>query len=161
MTALYKLSEQYNRIYAMGCDEEIDAQTILDTMESLEGEIQEKLEACCRVIRSWEAQSEGLKVEIATLTKRKRATENAIEKMKFYMAEQMGVIGVEKMEAGIFKLALQNSPPSMEIADELKVPSEYVEMTPVINKAKIKAELMSGKLLKFAQLFQGKHLRIR
>lgn len=161
MTALYKLSEQYNRIYEMGVDEEIDAQTVLDTMESLEGEIQEKLEACCRVIRSWESQSEGLKVEIATLTKRKRATENAIEKMKFYMAEQMGVIGVEKMEAGIFKLALQNSPPSMEIADESQVPSEYVEMTPVINKAKIKAELMAGKLLKFAQLFQGKHLRIR
>jgi hypothetical protein len=161
MTALYKLSEQYNRIYEMGVDEEIDAQTVLDTMESLEGEIQEKLEACCRVIRSWESQSEGLKVEIATLTKRKRATENAIEKMKFYMAEQMGIIGVEKMEAGIFKLALQNSPPSMEIADESKVPSEYVEMTPVINKAKIKAELMAGKLLKFAQLFQGKHLRIR
>ena len=161
MTALYKLSEQYNRIYEMGVDDEIDSQAVLDTMESLEGEIRDKLEGCCRVIRSWEAQSEGLKVEIATLNKRKKAADNAVERMKFYMAEQMGKIGVEKMEAGIFKLALQNSPPSMEITDELNVPSEYVEITPVINRAKIKAELLVGKVLKFAKLFQGKHLRIR
>ena len=42
MGTIYELTENYEAIEALLCDEEVDEQTVLDTLEAIEGEIEDK-----------------------------------------------------------------------------------------------------------------------
>ena len=58
---LYELTEQYEEIYSMLYDEEIDEQMIFDTAEGLEGEIEEKADNYAKMIFSIKAYFEPIK----------------------------------------------------------------------------------------------------
>jgi hypothetical protein len=162
MPSLYELTWQYQKLFdlALQCEDD-DQQPFIDTMEGLEGEIEQKFEALCKVKVSVEAQWEGLKTEIARLQARAKTASNNIDRIKNYIFVQMQQFGTTKMKAGTFSLAIQNSPPSLSIPDEAKVPKEFIRMEPIIDRSAIKDAIKSGRVIDGCELAVGQHLRIR
>ena len=63
MEALHTLTEQYN--FLMDClyDEDYDEETLLDTLEGIEGEIEEKADNYARIMQRLNGDAELLKKE--------------------------------------------------------------------------------------------------
>jgi Siphovirus Gp157. len=53
-------------------DPELDPQTLSDTMEGIEGELEVKAESYAKVMKNLEADVAGIKAEIDRLSERKR-----------------------------------------------------------------------------------------
>ena len=51
MSNLYQLTSNYETVLNMLYDEEIDEQMILDTLEAIEGEIEDKADGYAKIIK--------------------------------------------------------------------------------------------------------------
>ena len=60
---LYELAEQWDDVYNMLEDGETDEQVIFDTLQSIEGEIEDKADNYAKMIRNLQASVDVLKAE--------------------------------------------------------------------------------------------------
>ena len=67
MSSIYELTADFLRIQEMMEDPELDPQTLADTMEAVEGELEMKAEAYAKVMKNIESDAEGLENEIRRL----------------------------------------------------------------------------------------------
>ncbi|HDU0469623.1 TPA: siphovirus Gp157 family protein, partial [Listeria monocytogenes] len=68
---LYELTQAYNQVLEMA--EELDTETLQDTLDSIREPIEEKAENIIKMVKSIEVEAEGLAKEVERLTKRKTA----------------------------------------------------------------------------------------
>lgn len=157
---LYELTGQYSRLMEMG--EEIDADTLKDTLEGIEGEISDKAESIVKVMKSIEADEQAIKAEEDRLCARRKALENRRLSIKDYLEVQLISAKIDKITGTIFTIALQNNPPSVVIAEQAKVPKKYyIKQEPKLDKTMLKEAIMGGRKIKGVELKQTKSLRIR
>jgi len=84
--------------------------------------------------------------------------------LKGYIKAQLEAIGVQKLKAGTFTLALQNNPPSVVIHDPTLIPAAYLTIIPQttqVDKKAIAAAIKAGKEVAGATISQGTRLAIR
>lgn len=165
MSSLYDLKNQWLYLYELMDDPDIDEDTVLDTIEGVDGEIEVKAEGYAKVITQLNADIEGLKKEIDRLQSRKKTIENNIDRMKSALQTAMQATGKTKFKTELFSFGIQKNPPSV-IMDEPyieNIPEEYlIPQEPKIDRAKIKEDLKAGKVLDgLAHLEQSESLRIR
>ena len=79
---LYELAEQWDAVFNMMEDGETDEQVIFDTLESIEGEIEDKADNYAKMIRNLQASVDVLKAEEERLYQRRKSTENHIQRLK-------------------------------------------------------------------------------
>ena len=60
---LYELAEQWDAVFNMMEDGETDEQVIFDTLQSIEGEIEDKADNYAKMIRNLQASVDVLKAE--------------------------------------------------------------------------------------------------
>ena len=162
---IYELTSEWLALYAMMDDPDIDEDTVLDTIEGVDGEIEVKADGYARVIAQLTSDAEGLKKEIDRLSKRKATIENNIGRMKTALQSAMVSTGKTKFKTDLFSFGIQKNPPSV-IMDEPyieNIPEEYlIQQDPKIDRNKIKEDLKAGKNLEgLAHLEQSESLRIR
>ena len=83
---LYELNEKYQQLLDMVESGDVDPQTLTDTMEAVEGEIEDKLEGYACIIKQMEADVAGLKTEEDRISSRRKSLESNIKRMKVYAA---------------------------------------------------------------------------
>jgi hypothetical protein len=156
---LYEMTVATKQLYELLANEEIDEQTVADTLEAMG--VEEKLEGYCQVIRQYEAEKEMYKAEKERIEKKIKVTDNAINRMKKAVIEFMKVSGSTKSTAGTFTVAL-NTSKAVNILDENKIPVRFlVEQAPKIDKSSIRAELMSGAEIEGCELQVNEGVRIK
>lgn len=162
---LYELTSEYMELLAMAQDPEIDVETLADTMEGLSGEIDEKLDGYAIIINSLKTDAAQLKAEEERLANMRKSLENKQKKMLGVITNMMAVTEKQKIKTAKYSFTLQKNPPSLMIDDPYieNFPEEYiVQPDPVIDKAKIKADLKAGKDLEgLAHLESSVGVRIR
>ena len=157
---LYDLAQNYAQLLEMADDMESDA--LVDTLEALQGEIEEKAENIAKLIKNLEADAKIIKEEEQRLAERRRAIEAKVDRLKAYLQEQLEVAGLQKVKRPTITVAIQNNPPSVEIADEKLIPSEFMIPQPAkIDKKAILERLKNGEEIPGAKLVQGRGVRIR
>ena len=165
MATLYELTDEYKILLEMAEDPEVDPEILADTMEALEGEIDDKAIGYGKVIRQMEADAEALKNEEQRMASRRRTTENNIKRLKETLQYAMTVAGKPKIDTDLFKFSIQKNPPTVVMDEQYieNIPEEYlIEQEPKLDKAKIKEDLKAGKDLEgIAHLEQTEGLRIR
>lgn len=120
--------------------------------------------ALCHFLKDVEASVVAFKAEEKRIADRRKALENAIGRVKEYAKLCMERLGMDRLEAGTFKLSIQANPPALEITDEEAIPNEYKIVIPATvapDKERIKSDLKAGKDIPGAKLTVGKSLRIR
>lgn len=79
---LYSLNVQMQTILEMAEDDELDPQLIADTLEGLEGEVEDKLDSYGIVMNELLMDVEKIDVELKRLTDTKKRINRNIDRMK-------------------------------------------------------------------------------
>lgn len=107
MSRLYELKENYKQIASMLYEEEIDEQCILDTLESIEGEIEEKADNYAVIIKELLGDAEICKQEKLRLEARQKSFENRAKLLKDKLQEVMIETGKTKFKTSKFSFGIQ------------------------------------------------------
>ena len=140
-------------------ESEYDEQVFKDTLEGLEGELEDKMEAYMRVIVQLESDAEGIKGQIDRLQKQYDACINPAKRMRQTMLQVMQELKKPKVQTEHFKLAVQKNGGLQPLKITGDVPAEYCKLEP--DNGKIREALAKGNL-DFAHLEErGVHLSVR
>lgn len=153
---LYDLTNQYLELIGLLVDPDVDEEIVNDTLDGLQGEIEEKLEGCGMVLRQMDGDINMIDLEIKRLQARKKTYENSKNRLKKYILNSMKVMGITKVKTPLFSFTVKNGVDSVIVPNENLVPEEYrIKQPDKINKAEIKAFLKKGNALSYAYLQKG------
>ena len=161
----YELTEQWDAVFNMMEDGETDEQVIFDTLESIEGEIEDKADNYAKMIRNLQASVDVLKAEEERLYYRRKSTENHIQRLKDNLQANLEFIGKTKFKTDLFSfsVAKNGGKQPLSITDNLdEIPGKYlIPQPPKVNNDAVR-ELLKEKTVDWAHLEPyGRHLNIR
>lgn len=161
MGTLYELKSEYIQLRDMAGDPDISPEALRDTMDAINGELEDKADGYARVIRELEAEEAGLDAEIKRLQARKSAVSGNKGRIKDALESAMRETGKLKFKTALFSFGIQKNPPSVAILSE-NIPLDYLVVPePQPDKKRILAELKAGASFDWAELKQTEALRIR
>jgi Siphovirus Gp157 len=153
---------------------EMDEETLFDTLEGIQDAIEVKLENYVYVIRSIEAQNEAIDTELERLSAYKKGNTATINRLKGAILEAVETLGesVPKSKSAAKRLninsqflkniTVQNNPAKVKIEDSKKLPGSYFKpQEPKIDSAMILKDLKAEKEVPGAIMIQERGLRIK
>lgn len=155
---LYEMTNAANELYGLLCSNDIDEQTLNDTLGAMGAE--EKLESYCKIIRQLEADAEALKAEKTKIDEKKKAVENSIARMKMLIAAFLKAKGSAKEKSGIFTVTLSKST-AVDIVDPQKIPEEYIKTKVDYDKSAILKVLRAGDTVEGCELKTNEGVQIK
>ena len=162
---LYEITNDYMQLMQMMEDPEMDPQTLSDTMEGIEGELEVKAESYAKVMKNLEADVVGIKAEIDRLSERKKTIENNIKKMKETLQFAMETTGKTKFKTELFSFGIRKNAPAVVMDEPYieNVPERFLKYSdPTINRSAIKEAIQNGEDLEgVAHLEQTRSLTIK
>lgn len=165
MANIYEIKNEFNTLWSIIEDDTLPEEDVLDAFKTATEDLAEKFENCCKYIKNVEADIAGLKDEIDRLQAKKKAKENAIDRLKGLMQQALEASGDKKLPCGTFTVSIQNNPESVALDEQYveNFPVEYLKFKePEVDKKKLKEDLKAGKDLGgLAHLVQTSSLRIR
>lgn len=160
MSTLYELTGQYMDLMEMA--EEADPDVLRDTLEGIEGEIEDKADNYAKVIRTLEGQVDTIDAEISRLQSKKKTVKNRIDSIKSNLERSMIQTGKKKIKTDLFSFGIQKNPPTVRVKDESKIPGYFwKQKAPELDRAALKNYLKENGATEYAELVQGESLRIR
>lgn len=162
---LYELTADYENLLHLAEDPDTDPQILKDTMEAIEGEIEEKADGYAMIIRQLESDEAAIRNEEARLTARRLSISNNITCLKRGLEAAMRLTGKTKFKTTLFSFGIQKNPPSVVMDEQYveNIPEDYLKYKdPDIDKKRILADIKAGKDLSgIAHIVQTESLRIR
>lgn len=147
MTALYDIANEYRKAFEELSEiEDLDEQTIRDSLAHIEASMAEKCVAVQKVRLSLQGDVDAIDKEIKRLNGLKTAAKNKYERLGAYIRDEMIHSGNKTLDGKIFKFTLRNPSPSVLIEDESLVPDEWkeVKVTATVRKKDVLAALKAG-----------------
>ena len=162
---LYELTANYLTLQQMLEDPEADSQMIADTMEALDGDIEEKADNYAKVIKNMEATIIAIKSEQERLTNKKNLLEMSIKTLKKNLEASMIATGKRKFKTDLFSFSIQKNggkaPVILDVADTSELPDELVRIKEEPDMEAIRNMLDQGEC-KYAHYGErGEGLRIK
>ena len=96
MSTLYELTNDYMNLLELAEDPDIDEQAFMDTLEGIEGALEDKAEGYAKVIRTLEGDAAACDAESKRLRNKKQAIERNIDRMKAALQMAMEATGKRK-----------------------------------------------------------------
>jgi hypothetical protein len=165
---LYEIRSQYldclNRIE----NGEIDEEFIKDTIESLDGDFDEKVNSIACFIKGLDGDITALKLEADNLKQRADNKAKKADRLKQYIFESMKAVSRVKVETPQNVISVKKNPPKVDVGENflewakdndfelLKHTEEYVP-----DKTAIKDALKRGIEIPYCRLVQGESLSIK
>lgn len=166
---LYDIAQEYKNVLCLLGNEEIDQQAVLDTLESIEGEFEEKADNTACIIKDLLSDAEALKKEAVALSARAKQKQNSADYLINCLFSQMEELGKYQIETSRNLLKVKNTPPEVKIQNEsdfiVWATMEHEEFlrqkTPEIDKIALKEALKSGQEIPGVSLESGRKLTIK
>ncbi len=132
-------------------------------LDDLQTDLAAKIEGCCCAVRNLEAEHLALLAEANRFKERAQVAGRATERLRDYIRSNLERIGIDKMDAGLFKVRLQaNSQPSVKFdgnPDDLDL--RWVKVTTELDKAAVIAAFKDHQHLPDGvSVVRNQHLRI-
>ena len=163
--SLYEISQNYREALEVLTDPDLDmpAEVIADTLEGLQGTLEDKAVNVAKFFRNLESVANSIKQAEERMGQRRKTIEARATWMKTYLKSNMEACGIQKIESPWFTMAIQQNPAAVDVFDEDAIPDQFVEIvtTRKIDKASIKQAIESGAEVPGAILTRGTRLAIR
>lgn len=160
MANLFELTSNFK--YILDHADELDEQTLNDTLESIQEPLEEKVDNTVGLLKSLKNDIDNFKKEEQDLKKRRQTIENNFKRVKEWSEYTLSTLDVDKLKGNKHELRMQKNGVSVSIPDESKVPEQYlIPQPPKINKSEIKEDLKNGDEYDWAELVQTESLRYR
>jgi len=124
---LYEIQQLYVDFANAVESGEIEEETIPDTLESIDGLFEDKIDNIACLIKEWLADAEMIKTEEKALKERREAKEKRANSLKQWVTSVMLSTGKTKLETPRNALSFRKSK-SLEIADEAFFMEKYPEL---------------------------------
>lgn len=98
---------------------------------------------------------EAIKQQINHLKQRSDRFDHRKEVTRKLIMQIMNIADLTKMELANGTISVSNTPASVIITDETKIPDEYFRIKKEVNKTKLKDALKDGAIIEGAQLSNG------
>lgn len=147
---LYEIKELFVRFAEMVENGEIEEDAITDTLESIEGEFEEKADNIACLIKTYDAEAEAIKTEEKNLKERQS------DNLKNYLSGAMLQLGKLKLETSRNVLSFRKSS-SLHIENEEWFMEKYPELVKTEVKKSIPKKDVTD-LIKQGQEFTGVQL---
>lgn len=132
---LYDLTADYLELQEM-MEDDISDDALLDSMESIEGLYEDKIDGYAAVIRTLEAEATAYKEEADRMANKAKVIRNNIARMKKAMQESMMQTGIRKVKGKRFTVSVQKNggkaPFVLTWNDANTLPDNLVERKPNI-----------------------------
>ena len=162
---LYELSNDYMTLLEMAEDPDVDEQAFMDTLEGIDGALEDKADGYAKVIRNLEADAAACDAESKRLRNKKQTIENNIKRMKSVLQFAMQMTGKTKFKTALFTFGIRKNPASVVIdaANVRDFPEQYIiESEPILDKKALKDALKAGEdMTGLCHLEQSESLSIR
>lgn len=164
MTALYLLKLEYieaaNRLQNL----DLDAVTIIDTLDGMGGDLEEKATNTIMVCRNLKATAAAIKEAEAAMSARRKAIENRAAHLEKGVFDAMLETGISRIDSPYFALSIANNPGAVDVFEPGLLPADYMREIPAYeepDKALIAKALKSGFDVPGARLVQSQRLAIK
>lgn len=134
---LYELTANFLTLQNMLEDPEMDSEAIVNTMESIDGEIEYKADGYAKVIKNMEANIAAIDKERERLTAKKTLLEAGVKRLKENLQSSMIAIGKTKFKTDLFSFNIQKNGgaepvivdvPTEDLPDECVIISEKPDL---------------------------------
>jgi hypothetical protein len=166
MTAikLYELANEYIEALEVLDDPDLPEQVVRDTLEALQGGLNDKGRAVAAYSLNLSAEIEALKAHEKRVAAKRKTLEAREEWLREYLKYNMEKCGISEIKSldGTFTAKLGKGRPSVVIDDESSFPddSPFVKWTRTVSKTDIAAALNAGEEVPGARLETKPSLRI-
>ena len=159
---LYEVSTNINAVWNLLESEDVDLEVIESTLISLEEAFETKADGIASIMKSLDAEAEAIKAEEVRLAARRKSAENRKEWLKGYLEREMERAGLSKVKTPKFTVSLSLNPPSVEVLDPSKIPSDYWRVPePQLDKKSIVQAFKEGNLIDGVRLVQKRGIRVK
>lgn len=162
---LYQISAGFENVLDMCYDETADESEIAEKLQTLEGELTEKVSNGIAVIQTLKATADAADTEIKRLIQHKRTIESRVNFLKAYYLEHLARIGKSRVLTPLGTMSISKAgglkPIRIDNAD--LIPTEYKRevTTTEIDKDALREALERGDQITGAHLEpRGNYLRI-
>lgn len=159
---LYELTEQYNQVSALLEQDDMDAEMLLDTLESIQEAVEVKAENIAKLVRKYEAESEAIKSEAKRLSERAAKSAKNADKLKEYISDNLQRAGIGKVEGKFFTIGFRKST-SVNVIDFASLPDDFkITKTEIVaDKKAIGERLKDGEEIAGCELVTNQNLQIK
>lgn len=162
MSSLFELTGKYLDVKNLA-EQGVDEQTIMDTLESIDDEIEIKADGYAAVIKHLKGNVEMIDSEIKRLQQLKSTHKNTEKRMKENLYDNMKVTGKTKFKTNLNNFYVKKNPPSLQVEDEGRIPEDYFITSKALDKKSLLQYMKDNELDAFegARIQQGESLVIR
>lgn len=165
MTHLYEIVRHRAEFERLADQGDLDPQLIIDTLESLDGELNDKAISIAQFTRNLDVTAQAVREAGKAMLERAARIEKRAESIRSYMLYQLQYAGVTKIECPWFTIAVKKNPPSVVIDDERAVPEAFKVApeppAPRPDKKAIGAALKAGEDVPGCRLVQSERLEVK
>ena len=145
-------------------------EALLDTLDAIDDEMDEKLANCGAFVKQLTAEADALDAEIKSLKNRSAAKKREIDSFKTYIMACMEHADVKKVDKPLAKLSIRTNAESVSVSNEqafvswaqLSNRDDLLRYTaPDINKTAVKAALNDGQNIPGCQIVRTKSLIVK
>ena len=161
---LFDLIGEYKELYEMLTDEEVDEQTVKDTLEGVEGEIEIKAQGIVSLYDRLDMEIKACEQHKKDWESRLAVRKNAKERIKRLMIDGLTAMGKDELKAGDVTIKVGNAGGVLPIIYEegVTVPERFTKMTIETDGKLVREALDNGEKLDFAHFGQrSKTVRIK
>lgn len=168
MATLYEISSNLADVITNGfvVDEET-GEILFDEsdMESLEADLNDKLEACALFVKNLDAEAEAIKKEERILAERRKSKEAKSDRLRSYMINCMRMSDISKLDTPRACVSIRKSS-RVEIHDAGMLykmhPELFTESEPKPDKAAIKRFIKAnGNFSGIAEIVESQNIRVK
>ena len=166
---LYELMTDYKNFLSAVENGDIPEEAIVDTLEAIEGDINEKIDNIACVLKVLEAEEKAIKDEVSRLEARLKVKVNAKNRTKNYLSEMMLSMGKTEFESPRNKITFRKTPGKVVFDDEKKF-IEWAKINadgllnygkPSVDKTAIKVALANGAEIEGVRIESGQSMTIK
>lgn len=138
---LYDISTEYSVQAEEIMSMDIDDETLQDTLESMQGDFNDKAVAIATVIKNMKLDISAIDVELDRIKQRRTVLNNRAVRLGSYLSDCMARCEIPQVKSLLFNINLRVNPPSVSITNQSLIPKEFIMKSEVetIDKTKIKA----------------------
>jgi hypothetical protein len=161
---LYQLKNEYLELSSMLEDEtiELPAEAIHNTLEGIQGELQDKVLNVAAIVETFNSYAEAIKKARERMQKRERALTNRAEQLKAYIVFCMSATGLKKAESPEIRVSLCGGRGRLVIDNEEAIPEQFLQerIEKVVLKTEIIDAMNSGQEVPGVHIEKTEHIRI-
>lgn len=129
---IYEITEAFRNLLAMADDPDVDSEAIADTLEAMDGEIEEKADGVARVLCEMNTTIDSMKEQEQRMSKRRKSLESKRDSLKKRLEDMMRLANKTKFKTDSFSFNIQKNGGKIPIVVDVEtadLPDDYVIIT--------------------------------